>query len=95
MTKKEFEEKLEQHFEDFELGDTIQVADDYIYFEFQMNMGDRKMRIPFFFDYFQRALKLYGTDPEQRNFYIAANMSAIKTEILKNLLDLKEKNENV
>ena len=85
-----FEFILEQHFEDFELGDAIQVADDYIYFEFQMNGGDRKMRIPFFFDYFQRALETYGADSEKRNFYVAANISAIKTDILKNLLDLKE-----
>ena len=95
MNKTIFEFMLEEHFEDFELGDAIQVFDNYIYFEFQKNGEDRKMRIPFFFDYFQRALELYGADPEQRNFYIAANMSMIKTEILKKLLDLKEENEDV
>lgn len=90
MTKTMFEFLLKQHFQAFEFGDAIQVTEDYIYFEFQMNGGDRKMRIPFFFNYFQSAIRLYDSDPEKRSFYIAANMSIIKTEILKNLLDLKE-----
>lgn len=84
MEKVIFELMLEEHFEDFELGDAIQVFDDYIYFEFLINGEDRKMRIPFHFDSFQKEVEWYG------DFYVAAKMSMIKTEILKRLLDLKE-----
>lgn len=90
MNKTMFEFMLEQHFEDFELGDAIQVHEDYIYFEFQMNYGDRKMRIPFVFEDFKRALEAFGVGPKERDFYIVLNISEIKTEILKRLLDLKE-----
>lgn len=90
MNKTIFEFMLEQHFSDFDFGDAIQVSDDYVYFEFQMNGGDRKMRIPFDFDTFQRSLSKPFTTPLERDFYIVLNISEIKTEILKRLLDLKE-----
>ena len=90
MNKTIFEFMLEQHFSDFDFGDAIQVSDDYIYFEFQMNGGDRKMRIPFDFDTFQRVLSKPFTTPLVRDLYISSYIGMIKTEILKNLLDLKE-----
>ena len=93
MDKTMFEFMLEQQFEDFDFGDAIQVSDEYIYFEFQMNGGDRKMRIPFDFKTFQEQLERPFITLTERNFYIAVNLNYIKIEILKNLLDLKEEDQ--
>jgi len=58
--KKIIKKILEINFEDFELGDSIQILDKYIYIEVEIKGKDVKLRFPFSLIVFEASVKLSG-----------------------------------
>ena len=58
--KKTIKKFLEISFEDFELGDSIQILDKYIYIEIEIKGKDVKLRFPFSLIVFEASVKLNG-----------------------------------
>jgi len=74
MTRTQLKEFLEVSFQDFELGDSIQILDTYIYVEVEIRGTDQKLRLPFDFDIFNAKIELNGLDScmfeLEKNLYV-------------------------
>lgn len=91
MEKPILELILETSFDAFDLGDSIQIFDNYIYIELaDKNDSDRKFRIPFDYQEFQRQYQ--KTNVANRQLFLAGLVNDIKTYILEETFRLKEEN---